>query len=204
MLGRFGPTVEFGACRTDARSAHTDERQPTLQPSTIATCAAARGGSCLTQPIRRSDETTNAHRRRAPAITSAAIVNHMANNALLDRAFVACSHPIRRGILERLAGGEMTVGEATGDFGVSKPAISKHLKLLEEAGAITRVIDGRTHRLRLREQPLDEAYAWMTNQRELWERKLDTVDQYLREQRERQQPQQGAPQQENNPAKESR
>jgi len=98
----------------------------------------------------------------------------------------------------------MTVGEATGDFGVSKPAISKHLKLLEEAGAITRVIDGRTHRLRLREQPLDEAYAWMTNQRELWERKLDTVDQYLREQKERQRPQQEAPQQENNPAKESK
>jgi hypothetical protein len=66
------------------------------------------------------------------------------------------------------------------------------------------VIDGRTHRLRLREQPLDEAYAWMTNQRELWERKLDTVDQYLREQRERQQPPQGTPQQENKPAKESR
>jgi DNA-binding transcriptional ArsR family regulator len=108
----------------------------------------------------------------------------MANNALLDRTFVACSHPIRRGILERLADGEMTVGEATGDFGVSKPAISKHLKLLEEAGAITRVIDGRTHRLRLREQPLDEAYNWMTSQRKLWERKLDTVEEYLREQRE--------------------
>ena len=77
-------------------------------------------------------------------------------------------------------------------------------ELLEEAGAITRVIDGRTHRLQLREQPLDEAYAWMTNQRELWERKLDTVDQYLREQRERQQPQRTAPQQESNPAKESK
>jgi DNA-binding transcriptional ArsR family regulator len=113
----------------------------------------------------------------------------MANNSLLDRAFVACSHPIRRGILERLADGEMTVGEATSDFGVSKPAISKHLKLLEEAGAITRVIDGRTHRLRLREQPLDEAYSWMTSQRELWERKLDTVEEYLREQRESRQAQ---------------
>ncbi|MFZ1155454.1 MAG: metalloregulator ArsR/SmtB family transcription factor [Solirubrobacteraceae bacterium] len=108
----------------------------------------------------------------------------MANNVLLDRSFVACSHPIRRGILERLASGEMTVGEATSDFGVSKPAISKHLKLLEEAGVITRVIDGRTHRLRLEERPLDEAYAWMRSQRELWERKLDTVEQYLREQRE--------------------
>jgi DNA-binding transcriptional ArsR family regulator len=112
----------------------------------------------------------------------------MANNAVLDpsldRSFAACSHPIRRGILERLSEGEMTVGEATKDFGVSKPAISKHLKVLEEAGTIVRVIDGRTHRLRLRAEPLDDAYAWMTRQHELWERKLDTVEEYLREQRE--------------------
>jgi DNA-binding transcriptional ArsR family regulator len=112
----------------------------------------------------------------------------MANNAVqdpvLDRSFAACSHPIRRGILERLSEGEMTVGEATKDFGVSKPAISKHLKVLEEAGTIERAIDGRTHRLRLRAEPLDDAYAWMTRQRELWERKLDTVEEYLREQRE--------------------
>jgi DNA-binding transcriptional ArsR family regulator len=112
----------------------------------------------------------------------------MANNAVLDptldRSFAACSHPIRRGILERLGEGELTVGEATRDFGVSKPAISKHLRVLEEAGAIVRVIDGRTHRLRLREQPLDDAYAWIGRQRELWERKFDTVERYLREQRE--------------------
>jgi DNA-binding transcriptional ArsR family regulator len=126
-----------------------------------------------------------------------------ADNVLLDRTFVACSHPIRRGILERLAGGEMTVSEATGDFGVSKPAISKHLKLLEEAGAITRVIDGRTHRLQLREQPLDDAYTWMTSQRKLWERKLDTVEEYLREQRESHQLHQ-TPEPRNRSPKESR
>jgi DNA-binding transcriptional ArsR family regulator len=127
----------------------------------------------------------------------------MANN-LLDRSFVACSHPIRRGILERLAGGEMTVGEATNDFGVSKPAISKHLKLLEEAGAITRVIDGRTHRLRLGEKPLEEAYTWMASQRELWERKLDTVEQYLREQREDRQAHESQAQRENRTEEESK
>jgi DNA-binding transcriptional ArsR family regulator len=114
----------------------------------------------------------------------------MANNALLDRSFAACSHPIRRGILERLGDGELTVGEATRDFGVSKPAISKHLKVLEEAGTIVRVIDGRTHRLRLGQRPLDDAYAWMTRQRELWERKFDTVEEYLREQRAGQQQEQ--------------
>ncbi len=117
----------------------------------------------------------------------------MTNSALLDptldRSFAACSHPIRRGILERLSEREMTVGEATGDFGVSKPAISKHLKVLEEAGAIVRVVDGRTHRLRLRAEPLQDAYAWIGRQRELWERKLDTVEEYLREQRESRQAQ---------------
>ena len=140
----------------------------------------------------------------------------MANNALLDRSFAACSHPIRRGILERLGDGELTVGEATRDFGVSKPAISKHLKVLEEAGTIVRVIDGRTHRLRLGQRPLDDAYAWMTRQRELWERKFDTVEEYLREQRaseqragqqqqqHRQQQPQPQPQRDNQSAKESR
>jgi DNA-binding transcriptional ArsR family regulator len=108
----------------------------------------------------------------------------MANSAELDRTFAACSHPIRRGILERLTAGELSVGEATRDFGVSKPAISRHLKVLEEAGAIVRVVDGRTHRLQIRERSLEDAYAWMARQRELWERKLDVVESYLREQRE--------------------
>jgi DNA-binding transcriptional ArsR family regulator len=110
----------------------------------------------------------------------------MANNELLlDRAFAACSHPIRRAILERLADGELTVGEATSDFAVSKPAISRHLRVLEEAGAIVRVIDGRRHRLRIPPGSLEEARAWMDQQRELWERKLDVVEEFLNEQREK-------------------
>ncbi|HEU4703702.1 MAG TPA: metalloregulator ArsR/SmtB family transcription factor [Conexibacter sp.] len=111
----------------------------------------------------------------------------MANSstATLDRSFVAVAHPLRRAILERLASGELTVGEATHDFPVSKPAISKHLKVLEEAGAIVRVIDGRTHRLRLQQRSLDEAYAWLARQRALWERKLDVVEEFLNEQESR-------------------
>ncbi len=111
----------------------------------------------------------------------------MANShasATLDRSFVAVAHPLRRTILERLADGELTVGEATHDFPVSKPAISKHLKVLEEAGAIVRVIDGRTHRLRLNGSSLEEAYAWLARQHALWERKLDVVEEYLREQQQ--------------------
>jgi DNA-binding transcriptional ArsR family regulator len=101
----------------------------------------------------------------------------------LDRAFAACSHPIRRGIIERLGAREMTVGEATRDFPVSKPSISKHLRVLEEAGAIVRVIDGRTHRLRLTEHALEDAHEWISDQRALWERKFDVVEEYLAEQR---------------------
>jgi DNA-binding transcriptional ArsR family regulator len=101
----------------------------------------------------------------------------------LDRSFVAVAHPLRRTILERLARHEeLTVGEATHDFPISKPAISKHLRVLEEAGAIVRVIDGRTHRLRLNGDSFEDAYAWLARQRELWERKLDVVEEYLKEQ----------------------
>jgi len=105
----------------------------------------------------------------------------MANNVVLDRSFAACSHPIRRGILERLSEGELTVGEATRDFGVSKPAISKHLKVLEETGIVSRVIDGRTHVLSLETAALDEATEWMVGQREIWTRLFDVVENHLKE-----------------------
>ncbi len=108
----------------------------------------------------------------------------MANDAaVLDRAFAACSHPVRRGILERLAGRELTVAEATGGLGVSKPAISRHLKVLEEADAIVRVIDGRTHRLRIADGSLVRAEEWIASQRQIWERKMDVVGEFLSEQR---------------------
>ena len=99
----------------------------------------------------------------------------------LDSSFAALSHPVRRTIVERLARGPATVGEATGDIAVSKPAISKHLKVLEEAGVVTRVVEGRTHRLSLDERPLAGASGWMQRQRELWERKLDVIENYLEE-----------------------
>jgi DNA-binding transcriptional ArsR family regulator len=107
----------------------------------------------------------------------------MANHVSLDRTFAACSHPIRRGIVERLAGTELTVGEATRDFDVSKPAISRHLRVLEEAGAIVRVVDGRTHRLRLAGDPFADAHVWIEDLRALWERKFDVVEQFLAERR---------------------
>ncbi len=109
----------------------------------------------------------------------------MVNQLVLDRTFAACAHPIRRGIIERLAERELTVGEATSDFAVSKPAISRHLRVLEEAGAISRVIDGRTHRLRLSGDALEGAADWMDELRKMWEHKFEVVDEYLKEERAR-------------------
>jgi DNA-binding transcriptional ArsR family regulator len=100
---------------------------------------------------------------------------------MVNDPFKALAHPIRRGIVERLATGPATVGDATAGFGVSKPAISKHLKVLEETGVVTRVIVGRTHRLSLDMQALGEAAAWMDRQRALWTRMFDVVDDYLKE-----------------------
>ena len=100
---------------------------------------------------------------------------------MVNDPFRALSHPIRRGIVERLAPGPATVGDATGGFGVSKPAISKHLKVLEETGLVTRVIDGRTHTLSLEKQVFGEAADWMDRQRALWGRLFDVVDEYLKE-----------------------
>jgi DNA-binding transcriptional ArsR family regulator len=105
---------------------------------------------------------------------------------MVNNSFRALAHPIRRGIVERLASGPATVGEATNGFGVSKPAISKHLKVLEESGVVMRSIDGRTHRITLNTEALGEASDWMERQRERWERAFDAVGEYLEERKEQQ------------------
>jgi DNA-binding transcriptional ArsR family regulator len=103
----------------------------------------------------------------------------------LDRAFAALSHPIRRRIVERLAQGPATVGQAAAGTRVTKPAISKHLRVLEDAEVIVRVVEGREHRLQLNGGSLDGASGWLERQRELWERKFDVVEDYLEERKRR-------------------
>ena len=100
---------------------------------------------------------------------------------MVNDPFKALSHPIRREIVERLAAGPATVGAATAGFGVSKPAISKHLKVLEETGVVSREVIGRTHRLSLQPGALGEAADWVDRQRALWGRLFDVVDEFLKE-----------------------
>lgn len=100
---------------------------------------------------------------------------------MANDTFSALAHPVRRQIVERLSGGVATVGEATGGLGVSKPTISRHLKALEDAGVVTRVIEGRRHRLALRPDTLAEASKWIDSQRTRWESLFDAVGEYLEE-----------------------
>jgi DNA-binding transcriptional ArsR family regulator len=92
---------------------------------------------------------------------------------------MAFSHPVRRSIIERLAVGPATVREATAGIRVSKPAVSKHLKVLEDADVIVREVVGRTHRLSLRRQALADAESWLETYRRLWEAKFDAVERHL-------------------------
>ena len=100
---------------------------------------------------------------------------------MANDTFTALAHPLRREIVARLSTGTATVGEASRGLGVSKPTISRHLRLLEDAGVVTRVVDGRTHRLGLRPDTLAEAAEWIESQRTRWERLFDVVGEYLEE-----------------------
>jgi DNA-binding transcriptional ArsR family regulator len=105
---------------------------------------------------------------------------------MTNNAFSAVAHPIRRGIVERLARGPATVGAATRDFGVSKPTISRHLKVLEREGVVVRTVEGRTHQLELNVTPLNEAAEWFDRQRVVWTRMFDAVDDLLNSRKEEQ------------------
>jgi DNA-binding transcriptional ArsR family regulator len=109
-----------------------------------------------------------------------AIVHQKVNtHARLDRSFLALSHPVRRAIVGRLAAGPATVGAASGGLGVSKPAVTKHLKVLEDAGFVSRTVTGRTHLLRLESRSMREASEWLELHRSLWEAKFEAVDRHL-------------------------
>jgi DNA-binding transcriptional ArsR family regulator len=103
---------------------------------------------------------------------------------MANDAFRALAHPTRRDIVERLSEGAASVGEVSRGLAVSKPTISRHLRLLEEAGVVTRVIDGRTHRLSLRPETLAETSDWIERQRARWERFFDVVGEFLEENKE--------------------
>jgi DNA-binding transcriptional ArsR family regulator len=101
--------------------------------------------------------------------------------ASLDATFAALSDPTRRAILARLAEGEATVNELVGPFRLSQPAISKHLKVLEKAGLISRGRDAQRRPCRIEAGPLAEANRWLEGYRKIWEANFDRLDALLDE-----------------------
>lgn len=99
--------------------------------------------------------------------------------ARLDAIFTALAHPIRRAILNRLCHGKATVGELAQPFKISLPAVTKHLKILERAQLIRRSSQAQWRLCQFQVSPLDLASAWITEQRKIWEARLDRLEQYL-------------------------
>ena len=99
----------------------------------------------------------------------------------LDATFAALADPTRRAILARLASGEASVAELAAPFAMSQPAISKHLKVLERAGLVSRGVDAQRRPSRLEARPLAEANAWLERYREYWEGSFRELDGLLAE-----------------------
>jgi DNA-binding transcriptional ArsR family regulator len=97
----------------------------------------------------------------------------------LSATFAALSDPTRRAILAQLADHDATVGELAEPFDISLPAVSKHLKVLERAGLITRGREAQWRPCRLEPAPLKSVDAWLEEYRVLWERRLDRLEDYL-------------------------
>lgn len=99
----------------------------------------------------------------------------------LDTTFAALADPTRRAILARLASGVASVNELAGPFAMTQPAVSKHLKVLERAGLISRGRDAQRRPARLEAAPLAEANAWLETYREFWEESFERLDRLLAE-----------------------
>ena len=97
----------------------------------------------------------------------------------LDLTFAALADPTRRAILARLATGDASVGDLAKPFRVSRPAISKHLRVLERAGLVQRAREGRVSRCELDAAPLRDAAQWMERYRAFWTNQLDSLKQYI-------------------------
>lgn len=104
----------------------------------------------------------------------------MESAAALDSTFHALSDPTRRSMIHALAGGEArSAGELGQQFRSAQPTISRHLKVLEQAKLIERSVEGRVHRFRLRQKPLQEAGAWIERHQRFWNGALDQLETLL-------------------------
>lgn len=109
------------------------------------------------------------------------MVKYEMSSSQLDLTFAALADPTRRGILESLSEGQATVGELAKPYDMSMAAVSKHLKVLEKAGLISRRKEAQWRRCQLEAAPLRNAQKWVEKYRKFWETQLSQLDDYLME-----------------------
>ncbi len=109
------------------------------------------------------------------------MVEQQSDDLDLDAIFQALAHPIRRAALEQVADGPKSVSELAAPHDVSLAAVSKHLRVLEDAGLLAVEQDGRVRRCHLAAAPLSEAFGWLTRYRVFWEDRFDALEDHLEE-----------------------
>ena len=100
-------------------------------------------------------------------------------DSYISGMFEVLVEPHRRRILDLLRGGELTVGDLVSELGLSQPGVSKHLRVLRQAGLVEVRADGQRRRYRLRTEPLREIDEWLAPYRAAWNRRLDTLEAHL-------------------------
>jgi DNA-binding transcriptional ArsR family regulator len=109
----------------------------------------------------------------------------ISNEDHLDAILHALSHQTRRALLRRLAAGPAMVGELAKPIAMSRVAVSKHLRVLENARLISRTVDGRVHRCAVRPEPLKEVERWLSDYRGFWTERLEALARFAEDQRPR-------------------
>ena len=116
----------------------------------------------------------------ARSVCNRSVMEQVGYEPHLDAVFAALADPTRRAILARLSEGEASVGELAEPFAMSQPAVSKHLKVLEHAGLISRGVDRQRRPARLEAAPMAEAVRYLESFRDHWDSRLDTLDDLLK------------------------
>ena len=99
--------------------------------------------------------------------------------APIDQAFAALAHPVRRAMLDRLLESELSIGELSAPYELKKPTISRHIRMLEEAGLIERTVSGRVHRCRINPTGVRELRRWLDRYQRFWQGQLDELERFL-------------------------
>jgi DNA-binding transcriptional ArsR family regulator len=105
--------------------------------------------------------------------------NRIARDQQLDAVFQALSDRTRRALLAQLAKGSAVITELAKPFDMSLPAVSRHIRVLENAGLVTRVVEGRTHHCSLNPNPLEGVEGWLIHYRQYWTSNLESLAEYV-------------------------